>query len=115
MFFLMLQATNGNGDVQINPYAQIAGTGVVGALLLVALFVIRYLYSELKEERRLHDLEIDKKDAALNAEMRARIEDAQKYNTISMTIQKETIDTVNKLSDMFEVMERRDTKREKES
>lgn len=79
------------------PYGQIAEYGIVGVLLLVSLGVIRHLYKELKASRE-----------EIKEEMRFRIEDAQKYNALSLTIQKEVNDTVTKLGDWFEILEKRD-------
>jgi hypothetical protein len=74
---------------------QLASTGVVGVLLVLALFALR------------------EKDRQLNAEKTARIEDAGKFNALAMSLQREVIAAVNKLSDMLEIWERRESERTK--
>lgn len=73
---------------------QIASTGVVGALLIVTMFALR------------------EKDKQLKAEMAARIEDAAKFNTLAMSLQREVIQAVHKLGEMLAIWERRDEERQ---
>lgn len=74
-------------------FTQIASTGVVGALLVLALFALR------------------EKDKQLKDEMTARIEDAGRFNTLSMSLQREVIGAVEKLGEMLEIVERREDER----
>lgn len=73
---------------------QIASHGIVGTMLGLALLALRA------------------KDKELKAEMAARIEDAQKLNTIAMALQREVIQAVHKLSEMLAIWERRDEERQ---
>lgn len=66
------------------PLAQIASTGIVGALLVLAIIAIVYLHRQL------------------SAEKDARIEDSQKFTTLAMSMQKEVIAFVHKHGDMME-------------
>lgn len=75
-------------------FRQLASTGVVGALLVLTLLALR------------------EKDKQLKAEMQARIEDASKFNTLSMALQREVIAAVGKLGEMLDLWERRDAERE---
>lgn len=73
---------------------QLASTGVVGALLVLALLALR------------------DKDRQLKAEMLARIEDAKKYNDMSMALQREVMAAVDQLGRMIEMIERREAERD---
>jgi hypothetical protein len=53
-----------------------------------------------------------KKDQALVAEQQLRIKDAHDYLTLAMKLQESVISAVNKLSDIVEVFEKRETSRE---
>lgn len=70
--------------------AQLAGTGVVGAFLVLSLLALRA------------------KDASLTAEKNSRIEDAQKFNALCLSLQKEVmtaIGTLGKIADTWEKKE----------
>jgi energy-converting hydrogenase A subunit M len=75
--------------------AQLASTGVVGVLLVLAILALRA------------------KDAALIEEQHSRIEDAKAYLALAMALQKEVIAAVSKLADIVEIFERRETERER--
>ena len=75
-------------------FRQLASTGVVGALLVLTLLALR------------------EKDRQLKAEMLARIEDAAKFHTLSMSLQREVIAAVGKLGEMLDLWERRDAERQ---
>ena len=74
---------------------QIAGAGITGALLLVALFALR------------------SKDRELSAEKAARIDDSKTNLQLIMKLQEQVILAVNKLSDLVEIWEKRETERER--
>lgn len=67
-------------------FGQLASTGTVGVLLVLALFALRA------------------KDRELKAEMNARIEDAIKFNTLAMSLQREVIQAVNDLGKMLDIL-----------
>jgi hypothetical protein len=69
--------------------SQLASTGIVGVLLVIALYTLRT------------------KDRELKAEMQLRIEDAQKFNTLAMSLQKEVIQSVSRLGEIVEWAEKR--------
>lgn len=73
--------------------SQLAGTGVVGALLVVCMFALR------------------QKDKELSDEKASRIKDAQDYTTLAMSLQKEVIIAVTKLSEIVDVWEKREQER----
>ena len=76
---------------------QVIATGVVGALLVLAIDAIAYLFRELRIETR------------------ARIDDAGKLNTIAMALQREVITVVNELVRIVEILEKRfDDSRERD-
>lgn len=76
---------------------QVIATGVVGALLVLAIGAIAYLFRELRIETR------------------ARIDDAGKLNTIAMALQREVITAVNELVRIVEILEKRfDDSRERD-
>jgi len=64
---------------------QIASSGILGALLVIALFALW------------------QKDKELQREKNARIEDAKQYNMLSMSLQREVIQAVEKLSDIVQI------------
>lgn len=76
------------------PLEQIAGYGVVGALLVVSLFALRALHNELAEERA------------------ARIQDAKDGMQLLLAVQKEVLTAVEKLTDLYGMVqdERREEK-----
>jgi len=74
---------------------QLASTGIVGAVFVIALVALRA------------------KDRQLNDEKAARIEDAKDMMTLAMDLQKQVIFAVNKLSDMTEAAEKRENERER--
>lgn len=83
------------------PLEQIAGYGVTGALLVVALVALRFLYQELAAER-----------TARAAESAARIQDAKDGATLLLNVQKEILAAVDKLTDLYTMVqdERREEK-----
>jgi len=83
------------GD-QLQILGQLASTGVVGLLLVLTLYALR------------------DKDRKLQSEMAARIEDAKKYNDLSMALQREVIQAVTKLGEMLEIWERREEAQERD-
>lgn len=75
---------------------QVASTGIVGVLLVIALLTLRAKDRELSEEKD------------------ARIKDAKDWNTQALTIQKEVSDSLAKLSEIFKIWEKREQERERE-
>lgn len=73
---------------------QIASTGIVGVFLAIALLALR------------------EKDKQLKAEMAARIDDAAKFNTLAMSLQREVIQAVHKLGEMLTIWERLEEERQ---
>ncbi|MER3499841.1 MAG: hypothetical protein C4308_15110 [Chitinophagaceae bacterium] len=71
------------------PLEQIAGYGVVGALLVVALLALRALHQELAAERA------------------ARIQDAKDNTALLLKIQQATTDAIGKLYDLAKAREDR--------
>ena len=71
--------------------SQLASTGVVGVLLVLALLALRSKDKELKDEQQ------------------ARIEDAKSYLKLAMSLQEQVISAVTKLSDIVEYLQSRDT------
>lgn len=69
------------------PLEQIAGYGVVGALLVVALLALRSLHNELAAERA------------------ARIQDAKDNTGLLLKIQQATTDAIGKLYDLAKARE----------
>lgn len=69
------------------PLEQIAGYGVVGALLVVALLALRALHQELAAERA------------------ARIQDAKDNTALLLKIQQATADAIGKLYDLAKARE----------
>jgi len=69
------------------PLEQIAGYGVVGALLVVALLALRSLHQELAAERA------------------ARIQDAKDNTALLLKIQQATTDAIGKLYDLAKARE----------
>ena len=69
------------------PLEQIAGYGVVGALLVVALLALRALHQELAAERA------------------ARIQDAKDNTALLLRIQQATADAIGKLYDLAKARE----------
>ena len=76
-------------------FSQIASTGVVGALLVIALLALRA------------------KDKELKAEMTARIADSERFNQTALAIQKEVMTAVSKLAEMVKFTEERIEERDK--
>lgn len=77
-------------------WEQIVGTGLTGALLVLALFALR------------------SKDKDLSAEKAERINDAKVHLQLALELQKQVIIAVNKLSDLVEIWEKRDIERERQ-
>ena len=76
-------------------WGQLASTGVVGVLLVLALLALRQKDKELKDEQQ------------------ARIEDAKAYLKLAMSLQEQVLGAVNKLAEIVEAWERREEEREK--
>ncbi len=76
-------------------FAQLASTGVCGALLILSLYALRT------------------KDRLLLEEQHSRIEDAKAYLALAMALQKEVIAAVSKLADIVEIFEKRETERDR--
>lgn len=74
---------------------QVAGTGIVGALLVLALVALWW------------------KDRQLEREKHSRIEDAKAFNTLALAMQREVITAVQKLSELVEIWEKREADRER--
>lgn len=74
---------------------QLASTGVVGALLVVAIFALRAKDKELQQEKA------------------ARIDDAKAYLQLAMSLQEQVITAVNKLSEIWEAWEKREEAQKK--
>lgn len=68
------------------PLEQIAGYGITGALLVVALFTLRSLHQELAAERS------------------ARIQDAKDGMKIMLAFQKEVLVAVDRLTDLYSML-----------
>ncbi len=64
------------------PLEQIAANGILGALLVVALFAIGYLHRELAAERA------------------ARIQDSKDSTALLLKIQQATLDAIDKFYDL---------------
>ncbi len=73
---------------------QLASSGVLGAFLVLVLFALRA------------------KDNALRAADNARIEDAQKFNTLCLSLQKEVITAISTLAKLAELWEKKEEDRE---
>lgn len=65
------------------PLDQLAGFGVVGVMLMISLYALRALYTELGAERA------------------ARIQDAKDGMTLLLAVQKEVLAAVDKLTDIY--------------
>lgn len=65
------------------PLEQIAGYGLSSALLVVALVALRFLYNELKAERLAHT------------------QTAKDCTALLLTVQKELLAAVDKLTDLY--------------
>ena len=74
---------------------QLAGTGVVGVVLVLAL------------------LALWRKDKDLRAEASARVEDAQRMLALAMTLQKDVTLAVSALTEIVEKWEKREEERER--
>lgn len=76
------------------PLEQVAGAGLLGALLVIALFALRALHNELAAERA------------------ARIQDAKDFTAILLAVQKEVLAAVDRLTDLYAMVqdERREEK-----
>jgi hypothetical protein len=83
------------GLMEVQVLSQLAGTGVVGVLLVLSLLALRHKDRELKNEQQ------------------ARIEDAKAYLNLAMSLQSQVIVAVNKLSEIVDAWERRDEERER--
>ena len=81
--------------MEVQVLSQLAGTGVVGVLLVLSLLALRH------------------KDRELKLEQQARIEDAKAYLNLAMSLQSQVIVAVNKLSEIVDAWERRDEERER--
>lgn len=71
------------------PLEQVAGAGLLGALLVIALFALRSLHQELAAERA------------------ARIQDAKDGAALMLKIQQATTDAIGKLYDLAKAREDR--------
>ena len=69
------------------PLEQIVGTGVVGAMLVIALLALRALHQELAAERA------------------ARIQDAKDNTGLLLKVQQATTDAIGKLYDLAKARE----------
>lgn len=76
------------------PLEQLAGHGILGALLVVSLIALRALHQELAAERA------------------ARIQDAKDGMTLLLAVQKEVLVAIDKLTDLYSMVqdERREEK-----
>jgi|GEM_PF-4496966 len=74
---------------------QLAGTGVVGAFLVIALLALR------------------QKDGDLRAESKARIEDSQRMLELALRLQKDVTTAVAALTEIVEKWEKREEDRER--
>lgn len=88
-------------------FGQLASTGVVGVLLVIALLALRDVYRQLNAAK-------DDCSSKIQAEMQARVDDAKRFNELSMSLQREIIEAVSKLGDMLDLLEKRDLERERE-
>lgn len=101
---------------------QVAGVGLVGVLLVLALFALHRKDNELSALRDAHakqlsedakvfakQLSDDAKAFAreLAAEKQSRIDDAKAFNNLTMAIQKEVITAVSRLGEIVEAWEER--------
>lgn len=77
------------------PLEQVAGAGLLGALLVIALFALRSLHQELAAERA------------------ARIQDAKDGMTLLLAVQKEVLAAVDRLTDLYSMVQ--DERREEKS
>lgn len=75
---------------------QLASTGVVGVFLVMALIALK------------------KKDADLDKEKNSRIEDTKQFSTLCLSLQKEVITAVQKLSEVVEFLEKREDRTAKD-
>lgn len=75
--------------------AQLASSGVLGIVLVLSL------------------LALVRKDAALRETDNARIEDAQKFNTLCLSLQKEVITAISTLSKIAELWEKKEEDRQR--
>ena len=87
---------------------QLASTGVVGAFLVLALLALTNKDKQLKEQAKEHTLALQEKDKQIKTEMEARVADSGRFITLAMSLQREVIEAVNKLSDMLAFIEKRD-------
>lgn len=96
----------------LNLWQQILSTGVVGAMLIISLLVIRFLYNELsatKEKLAAAHIEHGKE---LATEKDRRIDDTQKQNGVLLANAKEQTIAIQALTHVTERIE--DTNKEKE-
>lgn len=78
------------------PLAQIASSGILGALVVVLLLVVRHLHNQL------------------TAEKNARIEDGQKTLGVMMSVQKDRVDESHKFGDYVDFLKGQEQRREEE-
>lgn len=74
---------------------QLASTGVVGALLVVALVALQ------------------RKDQEAREESRARVEDSQRFLTLAVDLQAKVTQAVHALTEIVDKWERREEERER--
>lgn len=95
---------------------QLAGNGLLGVLLGIALLAYykkdRELAEsrtekdqELAEARTERDREVAEARAELKEEMQARIDDAQKFNVVARDLQKEVNHTIGEVRAIVKVIE----------
>jgi len=77
-------------------YKQIASLGIVGVLLVASLIALRSVYN------------------SFIAEKTARIDDAQKFNTLALSMQKEMILATQSLVKIADAFEKREERLERE-
>ena len=87
---------------------QIASTGAVGALLILAVIALIHKEKHIKELMKEQALALQEKDKQIKAEMDARVADSGRFITLAMSLQREVIEAVNKLGDMLAFIEKRD-------
>jgi hypothetical protein len=76
-------------------YASLASTGVVGVILVLTILALRV------------------KDDALSTEKNARIEDAQKFLALALSLQKEVTLAVSALTEIVKKWEKREEEQER--
>jgi len=83
---------------------EIVQSGILGALLVLALVALYLKDREMDRKAR-------EKDAEIRAESAARIKDAQDTQKVLMDMQRSIIDAIHKLGEIIEWAEKRDEER----